>query len=82
MDQALGVCSEWVRDESGEYRKDCYRCCYWDEADKAAVMCPEHLMRDARKLIREQKEQIESLQGRIRQMSKELVRATQREWNG
>ena len=47
VDQALSVCCEWVRDEKGEFRKDCYRCCYWDENDKATLMCPERLMKDA-----------------------------------
>lgn len=52
VEQALSVCCEWVRDASGEHKKDCYRCCYWDESDKAALMCSERLMRDARELIR------------------------------
>ena len=53
VDQALSVCCEWVRDETGEFRKDCYRCCYWDENDKATLVCPERLMKDAREVIRE-----------------------------
>lgn len=82
VEQALSVCCEWVRDESGDYRKDCYRCCYWDEADKATLMCPERLMKDARETIRIQKERIESLEHTNRTLSKQLAQASQREWNG
>jgi len=82
VEQALGVCSEWVQDASGEWKKDCYRCCYWDDNDIAALMCSGRLMKDARKVIQEQKQLIENLQHTNRSLSKQLVMASQREWNG
>lgn len=48
---ALGVCSTWVRDESGDMRKDCIRCPYQDPTDPAGLCCGERLMKDARKRI-------------------------------
>lgn len=81
VDQALGVCGEWVRDESGEFKKDCWRCCYWDEADLATMVCGERLMQDARKVIQQQKARIDELEDRVRKLSKELARVSQREWN-
>jgi len=81
VEQGLSVCSEWVRDDSGEYKKECFRCCYWDENDKATVMCSERLMKDARELIRIQRARIESLEHTCRTMSRQLAQASQREWN-
>jgi len=80
--QALGVCSVWVSDGHGDIRKDCFSCEYQDPADPAGMNCGERLMKDAGKLIDEQKQRIEDLQGQIRKMSRELARASQREYNG
>ena len=81
VEQALSVCSEWVRDASGEWKKDCYRCCYWDNPDIAALMCGGRLMKDALEVIQKQKARIEELEETVRRMSKELAQASQREWN-
>ena len=81
VEQALSVCSAWVQDESGEYKKDCYRCCYWDDEDIAALMCGERLMKDALDVIRKQKARIADLEETVRRMSKELAQVSQREWN-
>ena len=82
VEQALDVCRVWYRDESGEYKKDCYRCCYWDDEDIAALMCGERLKTDALDVIRKQKKRIEDLETTVRTMSNELAKARQREWNG
>ena len=80
--QALGVCGEWVADGHGDARKDCQRCSYQDPADPAGMNCGERLMRDAGKVIDEQKARIEELEGQVRKMSRELARVSQREYNG
>lgn len=82
VEQALSVCSEWVRDESGEWKKDCYRCCFWDDSDIAALMCGGRLMKEALGVIRKQKTRIEDLEKTVRRLSKELAQVSQREWNG
>lgn len=78
---ALGVCSKWVSDGRGDVRKDCQTCEYHDPGDPAGMNCGEHLMRDAAQLIDEQKTRIESLEDQIRNMSRDLVRTSQREYN-
>lgn len=81
VDQGLSVCSEWVRDESGEDKKDCWRCCYWDETDVTTLVCGERLMRDALHIIRQQKGRIKELEDQIMAMHKHLSQISQREWN-
>ena len=68
--KALGVCSEWVRDDTGDTRKDCVSCPYRDENDPAGMNCGERLMADARGLIEEQKEKIDQ----FRQGAKEILK--------
>lgn len=81
VDQALGVCSQWVRDASGEDKKDCFRCCYWDDNDVATLVCGEHLMRDARFIIQKQQARIRELENQIMEMHRQLSRISQREFN-
>jgi hypothetical protein len=82
VDQALGVCCEWVKDASGEEKKDCFRCCYWDDNDVATLVCGERLMRDARYLIQKQQSRIKELENQIMEMHRQLSQISQREWNG
>jgi len=80
--KALNVCGEWVSDGHGDVRKDCISCPYQDPEDPAGMNCGERLMRDAGKVIDEQKARIEELEGQVRKMSRELARVSQREYNG
>lgn len=81
VDQALGVCCEWVKDASGEDKKDCFRCCYWDDSDLATMVCGERLMRDARRLLQKQQCRIRELESQIMEMHRQLSQISQREWN-
>lgn len=56
VERALSICSEWVRDESGQQKKDCWRCPYWDDLDPAGINCGERMMKDAGEVIRQMKE--------------------------
>ena len=78
---ALNVCSVWISDGRGSVKKDCGKCPYYNPADPAGMNCGENLMRDAGTVMDEQKSRIEDLEGQIRKMSRELARASQREYN-
>ena len=79
--KGLKVCGEWVSDGRGDVKKDCISCPYQDPADPAGMNCGERLMRDAGMLIDEQNARIEELEAQVRKMSRELARASQREYN-
>ena len=79
--EGLRVCSEWISDGHGDAKKDCAKCPYRNPADPAGMNCGERLMHDAGLLIDEQKKRIEALENQARTMSKELARASQREYN-
>ena len=71
--EGLRVCSEWKCDVHGDARKDCARCPYRNPADPAGMNCGEHLMRDARVLIDEQKDRIAKLETDLTILRGELI---------
>lgn len=78
--QSLDVCSEWKKDENGEFGKECYRCVYLDkENDPLTLMCAERLMKDAGKIIDEKNGRARLL--KLSEIPKQLG-AVWIEWHG